>query len=190
VLGLVAIGALSFNRIIFEATAAAAEQSLRSHYSDAYTYKTFLEHPVTALKVFAYTVLNDVGLIIDIPSGFTFSSRLHLWIYYLIFGLLLLNSSAPAGETPLKMPRSTRLILLACVAVVYLLVLFAAVSWTPVGSAQIVGVQGRYFIPLIPLLVLASCNIVRPGRDWSRASLYLLCCLSGLDVLMAFVATL
>jgi uncharacterized membrane protein len=191
-LGLAAIGLFSMSQAFVEVARATADKSLSASYPDAYTLKTFFAQPMTALKVFGFSLLQRLGLLIDIPSGFTFSSRLPLWASYLMFVLLLLNSSGPSDAAkdgpPFRMRRSTRLVLLALALVVYSLVLLAAVSWTPVGSPILAGVQGRYFIPLLPLLALAASGFIRPGKDIGRASLYLFCCLGGLEAFFTFVS--
>ncbi len=51
-------------------------------------------------------------------------------------------------------------------------------SWTPKNSTAIAGVQGRYFLPLLPILLLLfnSRNIVQK-KDMSRKYMYIAVCL-------------
>jgi len=42
------------------------------------------------------------------------------------------------------------------------------VVWTPVGAGDVRGLQGRYFLPAAPLLVLALHR--RPARSCRRAA--------------------
>jgi hypothetical protein len=41
-------------------------------------------------------------------------------------------------------------------------------TWTPVGAARVDGVQGRYFIPMLPilLLLLGRWQILPPRFHW------------------------
>jgi uncharacterized membrane protein len=43
-------------------------------------------------------------------------------------------------------------------------------TWTPAGSGQIEGIQGRYFIPIVPLLLLILYNdrkkVSNAGLQW------------------------
>jgi uncharacterized membrane protein len=133
-------------------------------------------------------VLQRIDLIIDIPSGFSFSSRLPLWPYYLMFALLILNTNLAENTRPVKMRAGSRLVMLALALAIYFLVLLASVNWTAVGSLVLVGVQGRYFTPLIPLLALAFSGIIRPTGEVGRTSLYLFCCLNGMEVFFAFMS--
>jgi hypothetical protein len=210
-LGLAAIGIFSFARtsaFIFQET---AEPILAEHNPTNYTLKTFFEQPATALKIFIYSAIQHLGLLVDTSTGFTFSRQLPLWASYLMFFFLILNSDLPANNTPksaradtvdgdrepsaanidrgpFSIDRRVRLVLLAIALVIYVLVLLASVSWTPVEYAALAGVQGRYFIPLLPLLALTASGFTRPGPNSARVSIYLFCCLSGLETFLSFVA--
>jgi uncharacterized membrane protein len=220
-LGLVSIGVFTLGQTSTELTRLSADQSLNPYYSDAYTLKTFFAHPLTALRVLGASLILRLPRLIDISSGFAFSSQLPMWTFCLLFVLLVFNSS-PAkgagaaggakgaggvedaggaggaggvedaggakGERLFKLPGHTRLIMLALVLAVYLLVLLASVSWTPVGASVLAGIQGRYFIPTIPLLALALSDFIRPARSIARESLYLVCCLGALEVFLTFTS--
>ncbi len=45
-------------------------------------------------------------------------------------------------------------------------------TWNTVGSPVILGVQGRYFLPLLPLLLLACHGLLRVPPDAERARLF------------------
>lgn len=79
---------------------------------------------------------------------------------YAIFTLALLSAagSLMAVEPPLAARRWGPLrpqwaALIALVGSVELIFMVQYLTWTPVGAARIDGVQGRYFIPLLPVLV-------------------------------------
>lgn len=51
-------------------------------------------------------------------------------------------------------------------------------SWTPKGSISIAGIQGRYFLPLLPvLLLLFSSRNIALKKDMSRKYMFLAICL-------------
>ena len=45
--------------------------------------------------------------------------------------------------------------LLACFLVLLATMLVMLMSWTPLGSSVVEGVQGRYFLPVLPLALTA-----------------------------------
>jgi hypothetical protein len=211
ILGLCSIGLFSLHQTTTTVAGATADTSLDSYYPDAYTLKSLFAHPTSALRVLGRSFFEHIGLIIDTNSGFTFSSRLPTWTSYLVFVLLVLNTGSNGNEGSAgrssnagndsnagsradkalpTMRASTRLITLALASAIYVLVLLASVSWTTVGATLLMGIQGRYFIPLLPLLALAISGLIRPNKDLSYTSLYLFCCLNGMEVFFTFLSVI
>ena len=60
-------------------------------------------------------------------------------------------------------------------------------AWTPVGSQVISGVQGRYFLPFLPVFLMSLKNdrIVLTG-DGNRGILYAMCCVNVYVVLRIY----
>lgn len=52
---------------------------------------------------------------------------------------------------------------LAVLVSAWLIIIAQYLSWTPVGSVRVEGVQGRYFIPLLPFLILALPSHASPS---------------------------
>ena len=71
------------------------------------------------------------------------------------------------NETPGPSWRDSMVLILVCVATVLLVWLSEYLTWTSVGKAWIDGAQGRYLLPLIPVLGLAwpRLNFPRRGAD-------------------------
>lgn len=72
-------------------------------------------------------------------------------LYWLVLGLTLLLDNSPH-----TIDAFTRRVLLAAFALGVLFTIgLLYITFTPVGAAEVSGVQGRYFIPMMPLLALA-----------------------------------
>ena len=81
------------------------------------------------------------------------------------------------------------LVMIACVAAAVLAIFDGQyLSWTPIGSATIDGVQGRYFVPLLPFLGLALPAFDLRGGDAIRQVLRLPTALAGLAGLVVIPA--
>lgn len=67
-------------------------------------------------------------------------------------------------------PRALQSLAIISLAVLSAWLVYIAqyLSWTPVGNAMLEGVQGRYFIPLLPVLGLAVPRLVLPGGSVLR----------------------
>ena len=68
---------------------------------------------------------------------------------------------------------------------VVLLMLAAALSWTPINYRTVFGVQGRYWLPVLPLalLPLTETRAVRAGKDLARPAVFAVLCLTCLTLL-------
>lgn len=79
-----------------------------------------------------------------------------------MFGLLFLYI---AGATAVELTAQRRLLLLAAFLGTLLIVsLSQYLIWTAVGANEIHGIQGRYFLPVAPLLLLACSRRLWPFR--------------------------
>ncbi len=119
--------------------------------------KFVLTHPLHYLVTIFYSFIklgffyfstglsNSLGwLNINLPTIFT-----------VFFGIFLIYTYLGEDRTKLPLKSSQKaflsLIILACVL---LICTSLYVQWTPVGAATIDGIQGRYFLPLIPIALL------------------------------------
>jgi uncharacterized membrane protein len=65
------------------------------------------------------------------------------------------------GNNDLEISIATRFLLLSFVLFsVFLIALSMYLSWNPVGVTSLEGIQGRYFIPLLPILLLAFYRLL------------------------------
>lgn len=118
-----------------------------------------LQHPVEVLKMMLATVKREFFLWIRGAIGNSlswFTIRIRDWVV-LGFGLCLLSAILKEeGTEPITPTLKQRLLLLVPVILCGVMFLFGMlVWWTPQGATVIEGVQGRYFIPMIPLVLFA-----------------------------------
>ncbi len=110
-----------------------------------------LIHPVTAGGIVARSMKNQFFLHLEEIVGVLgwLDTRLPAWIYTLIPGLLLLTAllDAPTHRWPARLWLG---LLFAGSSVAIFVSLYAI--WSPVSYPAVLGVQGRYFIPFMPML--------------------------------------
>lgn len=85
------------------------------------------------------------------------------------FGAAVLDREEPAGDTLL----ARFMILLTFVSTAAMIFASLYLAWTPVGNGIVDGVQGRYFLAVVPLLALAIPTI--SWRKWEHASVLVSC---------------
>lgn len=100
--------------------------------------------------------------------------RLPLWSYWFA-GLVLASAIVRQSgrRTPMAAPRAQGLAAFLLLLATFCVFVALDLTWTPVGNRTVLGVQGRYFIPIL-LFVPSSvpaCAALRRFRDSSRVSL-------------------
>jgi Predicted membrane protein (DUF2142) len=92
-----------------------------------------------------------------------FDTVLRPWVYTAIGWLLAATFVSPFGGGPrLRYGLAAVIVALAyCFAVVLIFYLI----WTPINADQIWGVQGRYFVPVLPLLAIVVAALLNRGPN-------------------------
>lgn len=157
-----------------------------------YSLTLLLHQPVRLIRMFYQTILwqleqyhltmigaylGNLDQVLDVPYGLVMAFTA---------GLLGLAFQKP-GES-IRMSGGQRLwvcVVCACCAAAAMGSML--IAWTPLSAKVIGGVQGRYFLPFLPALLLALKNrTVVLTKNPSRGILYLMCCLNGYAVLRLF----
>lgn len=130
--------------------------------------KHILKHPVSFLAVIFRTYVFP-GLHAVPTADFYWLSlygyfslliyKLPLFFIWLGYTPLLIATLYDGGERLLDRKEEVRIALLQ--TTIFLISLLAIATalylvWTPVGSTEVLGIQGRYFIPVLPLMIPAA----------------------------------
>jgi len=93
--------------------------------------------------------------------GFSVECELADEIFCVLYGITLIFFGLTNG---LRLTLAERAVLLFAAALsTVAFFLFDYLTWTPVGEEWIAGVQGRYFIPIAPM-ILGALSILPPMR--------------------------
>lgn len=135
------------------------------------TFQMFFNTVIWQAEYWHMTVigayLGNVDTVLDVP---------YLLVLFFTCGLLLLSFRKP--EENLILTGGKRLwILFLCFLCAGAVMFSMLISWTPVSSRIITGVQGRYFLPFLPVLLM-TCknNTIVLSKNLDRVILYLMCC--------------
>lgn len=151
--------AVNFSSILDRVQSAASEYGEANQRIGHRTYSVgfVLEHPMETARIFWDTLKylgkdwfkcsigwRLSGMSLDISSE-----------YINIFAGLLLLSVLFCGSGEPRVTAAQRAAFLICACLVVLLTMFGMFTgWTPDGAETVGGVQGRYFIPILPLLFI------------------------------------
>lgn len=105
-------------------------------------------------RTFKYELLNYLYGIVGVFGWLHYHlNHIYIWIYYFVIFLIVFSEENNLSK------RIKIIMLLISFMIIGSIFLAMYLSWTPINSYTIVGVQGRYFIPvLIPLLISLTSN--------------------------------
>lgn len=159
------------------------EQAANSYLAgEAYGAAGLLKEPLTFIYLSIRTLFLDGDGFLETMLGMQlgwlniFVSR--IVIYGLLF-LMALSMQARVDENDMEVTAGQK-IFYALVALMPLGMVLASMfmSWTPKNSTEIAGIQGRYLLPVLPVLLLLFRNgNVAVKKDRSRAYMFLALCL-------------
>lgn len=158
-----------------------------------YSLSWVLANPLGTLRLLYNTVLmrgeffhltmmgnwmGNLDPVLDVP---------YLLVWAMTFVLFFLALKKPGEETVYFSRRQriwTAVLCLGCAAAAMLSMLIA---WTPMSSPYVMGVQGRYFLPFLPALLMILKNdwiVLKKNRD--KELLYFMVCANGCALLRLF----
>lgn len=157
-----------------------------------YSLTLLLHQPLRLVRMFYQTILwqaehyhltmigaylGNLDKVLDVP---------YLVVALFTFGLLELAFRKP-GESLQMSGRQRIWVCVVCAGCAAVTMASMLIAWTPVSSKVINGVQGRYFLPFLPVLLMAlKNNTVVLTKDRNRSILYLMCCLNGYALLRLY----
>lgn len=157
-----------------------------------YSILLLVHQPVRLVRMFYQTLLGQMEMYHLTMIGAYLGnldevlSVPYVAVVLFTLGLLALAFQKPGESIPLSGGQRIWIVTLCglCMGAAMFSMLIA---WTPLSSWVISGVQGRYFLPFLPVLLMALKNrMVVLTRDVSRPVLYLMGCLNGYALLRLF----
>ena len=126
-----------------------------------------LHHPLAVFKVawmtlryngsfYVYSVIGLLGWVDTWLAG---------WVYALAIGVGVLVGAGTIASGQAAVPAEVRLSF-AAAGLIAAALTFAALylTWTPVGNPAVVGVQGRYFTPILAILAMSVAGLFANRR--------------------------
>lgn len=174
------------------ATATEADSYVAWAEEAGFSMNLLIHNPVLLVRMFYQTLVwNAKDMHITMIGGWLGNLDQVLDVPYLVVWILTLCLIGLALKIPAEQIRMNLrqrfwvgVLAAACAGLTMLSMLIA---WTPLSSRVILGVQGRYFLPFLPVLLLALKNpTVVLTKDKNRSILYLMCCLNGYALVRLF----
>ena len=171
-----------------EPAAQPSEEAPVQDDSVCYTLPYILSHPLDTLELAIRSVVENGDHYVKTLIGGTLSyfdpgvQIAWTWVAALMI-LLALAWLQPGFELPVWAKALCLLVGLACCG----LAVLGCISWTPTYYTTIYGLQGRYFLPVLSLLLLARPKRLLLQTDCTRGLIY---AVTLVDILVLFNAFL
>lgn len=156
-----------------EEIAAGIQPNGESIYTFSIGY--MLSHPSQTIKLLANTVTDQLpvylqGLVGALPGEPIVHKLALSWSLTILLLLVPVCASVRQNEQPVRLSRPVRWVMGLVTASVVLLMVAAALIWTPINATTVFGIQGRYLLPVLPLflLLLGEQGAFCTRRDVSR----------------------
>lgn len=132
-----------------------------AEYLTGYTLGYFLKEPLELVYMLTNTVFDKIGFYLESLVGYKLG-----WVeietsmlVVLLFWSLIFLSICDSREDMLRVKNFQRFwMIFLCLGCTGLILLGMLLQWTPVGHVSIEGVQGRYFLPFMMILLTAFKN--------------------------------
>ena len=156
--------------VSYIATTTEATATVGSSTTAGYTIGYFLSQPLELVRMLANTLSDKTAFYLESLVGQKMG-----WVEIdisevisMLFWLLLILASLKTKEEPMYIRTGQKWwIVFVCAVCAGLILAGMLLTWTPRGYVSIEGVQGRYFIPLMPALLL----VLRNSRlTWDRCA--------------------
>lgn len=156
--------------VSYIATTTEATATVGSSTTAGYTIGYFLSQPLELVRMLANTLSDKTAFYLESLVGQKMG-----WVEIdisevisMLFWLLLILASLKTKEEPMYIRTGQKWwIVFVCAVCAGLILAGMLLTWTPRGYVSIEGVQGRYFIPLMPALLLVLRN---PRLTWERCA--------------------
>lgn len=156
-----------------EELAAGIQPNGESVYTFSIGY--MLSHLGQTVKLLANTVIDQLpvylqGLVGALPGEPIVHKLALSWSLTIVLLLIPVCASLRQAGEPARLNPPARWTMGLVVASVAMLMVAAALVWTPINAVTVFGIQGRYLLPVLPmiLLLLGEQNAFCARRDVSR----------------------
>lgn len=153
-------------------SAGGTENSLAWTEEEGYTIKYILTNPVRSLKVFVNSFITFGGTRYSelIGSGYgwlqIYTSEVWVVMYTIILVFTTFTTSSANEEEYYFDKKQKILPVIICICSSLFVIISMWIFWTPLSSDNVLGVQGRYFIPIAALALMVFKNrFIQVKRD-------------------------
>lgn len=155
-----------------------------------YNLGLILQNPLYVLKLVLNSIYQNGAYYIKSISGGVLSyNSVTVSDAFVFVSLLMLAVSVLCcgKEEKTILKTKDKLVFLSVFFIIFAAVVYVCLTWTPVNYDHIYGLQGKYLLPAVPLLLLACRNnIIKASKDLFNILTFVICVNGVMCALNAF----
>ncbi len=129
-----------------------------NHVEPSEQIQHILKNPTSMIPVFIESINQD-GYLRSMLGSHLGWLNIEISSSYITLFLVFLVLAPFMEKNEMELKKSHKIWLLFLALATYWLVFLALyITWTPVGNVRALGVQGRYFLPIVPFVFLCFCK--------------------------------
>lgn len=152
---------LYFNNVkVTKAVTISSKELVDFNSKVAYPFSYIFHSPLTFIKIICNTIVAEGDFYLSTLIGgdlgwYTIPVPVTIVIGYII---LMIFSAFRKDEEKQYLSMNIKFIMGTIIAIIFIAFQMVALTWTPYGNKIILGVEGRYFLPISPLIILLFRN--------------------------------
>lgn len=158
----VATGGLIVSCIVqaLSPTGVPLEELIYTAPETTFNISIMLANPIVSIKLILNTIYSNGAYYIKSLMGGVLGYNSIIISDFFVFTFLVLTiiSTCKTYDENIEIKTFHKLSFWAIFGTIFLLVVYAGISWTPIIDKTIYGIQGKYLLPCLPLLLLAIKN--------------------------------
>lgn len=163
---------------------------------ESFTFSTMLHNPINTIRAILGSFINSIEKMFGQALGNRMSwtdLKTNWIIIFAIVVLILLASLKNEDESDVLLTKYSKVLIIVLIGMelVAISLIMLIADLVPIGAEEIKGVQGRYFLPWIPLLLLVFSNnqikITKRGQNYLYYFEGLVLATYGLSFLLIFM---
>lgn len=129
---------------------------------ESYSYLDIIRQPKAIIKLFVFTITRDLG---DIVAKAFARIQYIEYPLFLIMGLVCCIIMVLFYSKKIIFTRKNKIVSVGTIFIVVSALFTSAIAWTKKTSISLMGVQGRYFIPILPICFLLLKSYMKNSKE-------------------------
>ncbi len=151
-----------------------------------YSHALLFSDPAEYFRILLFSFIDNVAQVVD-GIGMVQSFTIPTWITLSLVAMMVLSvAPVTGGMNGIEVRKWQKPLLAMCYFLVFGAGIMAALIWTSAGAYYVKGSQGRYYMPVMMLLVLLTQGVISRRKNNDRGMVFAGCAMGAYAVYYLF----